>query len=221
MLTWNMCKAKLRRAIRDVEVSGRALNWSDEDLCDYWTDAQDDLVNYASRKGVFTVPEAATAHPLPEGLYRIVAVKNGDGYSMLQLDATETDDEDLWEGCYWYYEDANLNFTVAVPDSDATVFYEKHYPSPQPGDGGLNMPILVPRWAIRACVMYATAEAVERTMIEDANLRRWAGKQTDSGKPTDNPFIAVAKYYHERYRELVFARVGDNAENSSWPSLSR
>lgn len=231
MLTWSDVRAKLRRAIIDViedengdpltDSQGNPLSpdFSEEDLADFWTDAQDDLVQYVARTARFTIDEGDTEATLPADCYRIVAVVNGDGYQMLQMDEYESADIDVWTGCYWYIEGGEIHFTDEIPDNDAAVIYQQYYPVINPDE--LDAPIEIPRWAIRAAIYYCTAEALERKLVEDPDLRRWASRATDAGNPTHNPFLQVVIYFHERYEKVVFSHVGDASEVTGWPSSSR
>ena len=220
LLTWEVALAKLRTYIKDSPTakdgSARTTRFNDKELLDFWIAAQDDLVLYVARGASFTIAEDLTTAELPDLLYRIEVVKNADGYTMLPLDAFEEGDVDLWEGNYWIMEDRHLTFTTAL-DADATVFYKCYYPEPSLAQP--DMPILIPRWALQACIYYCSALSVERQTLEDPQLRRWASKQQDAGTPLSNPFLPVAEYLLKRYRQVVYDHIGDANERSSWHSL--
>lgn len=218
MLTWQIVLDRTRRFLSDQVREGRAPRTTDQELCDAWTDAQDDLVLYVARPATFTVAAALERAPLPDDLYRIDVVKNADGWTMLGLDAHEVTDADLWEGMYWYMTHNTLEFTDAL-DYEATVFYRAYYPAPTVDD--LAKPIFVPRWAIQPCVYYVAAQCVEKQIVSDPQLRQYASKMQDAGSPRDNPFLQVAEYLLKRYREQVTARAQDLQERATWPSSYR
>lgn len=219
LLTWGIVLGKLRTFINDPEFNAqeepRNTRFTNAELLDFWIAAQDDLANYVARESTFTVAEDLTSAELPDGLYRIEFVKNADGYTMLPVNVLEEGDIDLWEGIYWRLEDRYLVFTTALT-ADATVYYKSYYPEPELTE--LDRPILIPRWAVQACIYYCAALTVERQSVEDPQLRRWASKQQDAGTPVSNPFIPVAKYMLSRYREVVYDHIGDANERSAWHS---
>jgi hypothetical protein len=218
LLTLEIVLGRIRRFVDDeVAAAGTNQKWSNQELVDALTDAQDDLVNFVARRNTFAIDEDETSADLPDDLYRVVTIKtDSDGYTLRPLDTLEDvdTDEDVWEGCYWYLLDTTIEFTNELPD-DVSVFYQAYYPELDVND--LNAPIYVPRWAVQACVYYVSAQLVEKQIIADPQLRRWA-TEIDAGKPTDNPFLAVSKYLLERYREVCYAHIGDAQERNSWPS---
>jgi len=221
MLTWELVLARMRRFLSDIEVEGRTPRVTDQEIADAWTDAQDDLVKFAARPKTFEVAADLTTKKLPNDLYRIdrVRVDEGDDvnhYTLLPLDATEVTDTDVYEGVYWYLTHTTIEFTQALSYA-ATVYYSAYYPAPDISK--LERPIHVPRWAIQACVYYAAAQCVEKQTIADPQLRQYANRRQDAGNPTHNPFLQVAKYLLERYREQVWGRTSDQVhERVSWHS---
>lgn len=218
MLTWQTVLDRTRRFLSDQVVSGRTPRVSDQELCDAWTDAQDDLVQYVARPGSFTVAAALTRLPLPDDLYRVDYVANADGWTMMPLTrdgAHEMGDADLWDGMYWYLTHDTIVFTDTL-DYAATVYYRAYYPAPVVDD--LAKPILIPRWTIQPCVYYVAAQCVEKQIVADPQLRQWASRQQDAGTPTSNPFLQVAEYLMKRYREQIYARGQDAQERQTWPS---
>jgi len=221
MLTWELVLARMRRFLSDVEVAGRTPRVSDQEIVDAWNDAQDDLVKVVARPKTFTVAAELQRKRLPADLYRIdrVTVDTGDGenhYTVLPLDATEVTDVNLYAGLYWYWTHTTLEFTDVL-DYAATVYYRAYWPEMDVDD--LAKPCHVPRWAIQACVYYASAQCVEKQTIADPQLRQYASRRQDAGNPTHNPFLQVAEYLLKRYREQVWARVDDQInERVTWPS---
>ena len=219
MLTWGMCLDKLRRFIKD-EIKGagdtsRPPKFTDDELVDFWADAQDDLVNYVARPATFTVQAGLDKANLPDDLYRVEAVLSPRGEVMLQLGEDNATVIDEWEGVSWVLGHSELYFTDRL-DCAATVRYRAYYPAPKVGER--DMPILVPRWAIKACIYHCAAQVVEKQVIADPQLRQFASKTQDAGKPTDNPFLQVAKYMLERYRQTVYDHISDSQERTTWHS---
>jgi hypothetical protein len=229
VLDWGTVQTRLRRQVSDLteDSSGNEVDpdFTESDLLDFWVDAQNDLVLYIGRSRTLTVPAEKTSYPLPEDLYKVLWVRYNqttDPYNLRELDlgAGHRDDVDdpPWEGLYWYITDDTIEFTD-TPEYTVTVRYRAFYPEPSLADAG--SPIYVPRWAIQALMYYCAAEALERKVIDDANLRRWASRQTDAGKPTDNPFLQVCKYLLERYQSVINKHLVSTQERSTWPSSFR
>jgi hypothetical protein len=210
-LTWGTVLERIRRFLSDNLSTER---FSDDELCDAWIDAQDDLVRYVARQKTVTIDAESTAYNLPDDLYRVLYVKNSDGYTMIQLVPHEPSDDDLWEGNYWYLTDTQIVFTSELTE-EVTLVYKCYYPAPSVTETG--QPILIPRWAVQACMYYVAAQATERQVIKDPQLRQHA-QRTDAGNPKDNPFLAVAKYLLERYRQVIYDHIGDSQERATWPS---
>ena len=180
---------------------------------------------YVARPKTFTVAAESTQALMPDDLYRIdrIVLDEGDdanNYILLQLDAEgDPNDVNVYEGTYWYKTTDLLVFTQEL-DYGVTVFYRAYYPEVDTTD--LNAPIFVPRWAIQACIYYVAAVCVEKQVISDPQLRQYANRRQDAGNPTHNPFIAVAKYCLERYRQKVFDRTQDvEHERLEWHSSFR
>jgi hypothetical protein len=211
--TWGNVLARVRRFLTDSDSSN--YRWTEDELADAWIDAQLDLVGYVSKRSTFTVAEGAQTYTLPADFYRVMFVKNANGYTMRSVDPFDYMDEDVWEGLYWYTTDTTIEFTDEL-DAQATVYYQAYYPEPTSGTPA--SPITIPGWAIQACTYYVAAQAIERQVAKDPQLRQWA-RRTDAGNPTDNPFTDVADYFLKRYREVIYSHVsGDNKERSSWRS---
>ncbi|NIV33085.1 MAG: hypothetical protein GWN58_27650 [Anaerolineae bacterium] len=218
MLTWQIVLERTRRFLSDQVVTGRQPRVTNQELCDAWTDAQDDLVQYVARPNTFTIAAGLTQAELPDDLFRVDYVANADGWTMSPLTregAHEMGDADLWEGMYWYLTHDKIVFTDTL-DYAATVYYQTYYPTPVVDD--LAKPILIPRWAIQPCVYYVAAQCVERQIVADPQLRQYASRTQDAGNPTHNPFLQVAEYLLKRYREQVYARISDAQERLTWPS---
>ena len=110
---------RTRRFISDVVKEGKKPRFDDQELCDSWTDAQDDLVLYVARPKTFTIAASLSRASLPDDLYRIECVKSDRNYTMLQLDAFEDGDVDLWEGCYWHMTHDTIEFTTILREAAA------------------------------------------------------------------------------------------------------
>lgn len=219
MLTWQIVLERTRRFLSDQVVEGRSPRITNQELCDAWTDAQDDLVQYVARPATFTIAAELSQAVLPEDLFRVDYVANADGWTMMPLTregANEMGDANLWDGMYWYLTHDLIVFTDAL-DYAATVYYRTYYPNPAVDD--LAAPILIPRWAIQPCVYYVAAQCIERQIVADPQLRQYASRTQDAGNPTHNPFLQVAEYLLKRYREQVYARTSDEQERLTWPSL--
>jgi hypothetical protein len=221
----------LRRQINDAvldddgnPISGVSPDFTDLDLADFWEDAQNDLVLYVGRTTTFAIPANVTSAELPDDLYSVMWVRYDITSETrlikeldLEVEVRDVDDPH-WEGLYWYITDDTIEFTSSL-QYQVTVRYRAFYPVPSPTNR--DQPIYVPRWAVQALLYYCTAEAVERKVVEDPDLRRWADRNTDAGKPTDNPFLQVAKYFLGRYQDVVNKHLASSQERSTWPSSYR
>ncbi len=222
MLTWGTVLDRLRRTIKDVVRESVDPKFSTADLADFWIVGQHELAVYVSRQTTLTIPSGLTTFALPDDFYRVMWVRldtTSDARHMLALDSLAYEDgvnDATWEGTYYYLTDTHINFTQE-PDYTVTVAYRAYYPEPEDPDDRTQA-IYIPRWAVPAVNYYATAQALERKMVDDSNLRRWASKAIDSGTPIHNPFTPLAKYFHQRFREVVFNHIGDESERASWPS---
>ena len=222
MTTWGQAVDRLRRTIKDALRDGVDPKFSTLDLADFWSEGQHELAVYVARQATITVPSGLTKFALPDNFYRIMWVRldTTDAQRfMKELDPLAYEDgvhEATWEGYYYYLTDDHINFTQA-PEYDVTVAYRAYYPDIEDSTDR-NQALFVPRWAVPAVIYYVNAQALERKMTDDANLRRWAGKAIDAGTPIHNPFTPLAKYFHQRFREVVFAHIGDSSERSTWPS---
>lgn len=222
MTTWQTVLDRTRRFVGDVKVDGRTPRVLDSELVDFWEAAQDDLVQYVARLSSFTVPEDTTAGLLPDDVARIDAVIIDDGtnnFFVLHEGWDDVGDYDHLDGTYWYLTHDQIQFTQEL-DYAATVRYRAYYPAPDVNQ--LSLPCLLPRWAIHAGLYYVASETLEKQSIADPQLRQWASKTQDAGNPTHNPFLEIAKYMLERYRQIAYDYTQD-AENQrlTWPSLYR
>jgi hypothetical protein len=221
MLTWEMVRSRLRTFLSDQVVEGRSPRVTEGELVYAWTDAQDDLVQYVARPATFTVAAALEVKMLPDDLYKVdyVEIDYGDDathYRVLALDEYETGDVDVFEGTYWYLTHSRIVFTQAL-EYEVTVHYRQYYPAPVANEDAA--PIHVPRWAISACTYYAAAQCLEKQAVKDPQLRQYANRQQDAGNPLHNPFLQVAKYLLERYRERVYERSQQTTgERQTWHS---
>ena len=227
LTTWETIRDRCRRFINDVldESGARAPRVTDQELADAWNDVQDDLVLYVARPKTFTIAADQTQALLPDDLYRVdrVVLDEDDDenhYIVLQLDSEgDPNDPNVYEGTYWYKTTDKMIFTQEL-DYAVTVFYRAYYP--EVDHNVLAAPVLVPRWAIQACIYYVAAVCVEKQVVADPQLRQYANRRQDSGNPTHNPFLQVAKYLLERYRQKVYDRTQDvDNERLEWHSSFR
>ncbi|HUT14843.1 MAG TPA: hypothetical protein VMY98_01190 [Anaerolineae bacterium] len=221
MLTWQTVLDRTRRFLSDQVREGRAPRVTDQELCDAWIDAQDDLVQYVARRSTFTIDDGLSECMLPDDLYRVLYIANSDGWTMVPLTPEGINDQtdtNVWEGMYWYLTHDKIEFTDAL-DYEATVHYSAYYPAPTVDD--LNKPIFIPRWTIQPAVYYVAAQCIEKQIVSDPQLRQYATRTQDSGTPISNPFLQVAEYLLKRYREQVYSRTADSQERSTWHSSYR
>ena len=209
--TWGLVRARLRRDLTDairLDDDGNEIDpaFSNQELMDYWNSAQGELVIYAALEAVTEYASGAESEALPAGFYKAKWVRydleNGE-YHLRAYDplAFEGDPHDpTWTGLYYTIRnDTTILFTEAT-SYDVTLCYKAYYPELTDPDND-DAVISVPTWAVRPLLYYAIAQAIERRLIEDADLRRWSSRTMDSGLPTSNPYPQVARWYLDRFSE--------------------
>ena len=211
--TWGVVRERLRRMLTDVILQDSDGNdiepaFSSQELADYWNAAQDELVVYVALEAINEIVAGATSVALPNDFYEVHWVRydvtNG-AYFLKELDplAFEGDPHDpTWTGLYYLIRNES---TILISDTTTytiTLGYGAYYAAVTSPDVDATV-ISVPRWAILPLLYFACLRAMERRIIEDANLRRFATRQLDAGQPTSNPFTPAARYYLDRFREAM------------------
>ena len=209
--TWGVVRERLRRDLTDVlrvDEDGVDIDpdFSNTELMDYWNAAQDEMVVYAALEAVTEIATSSTSVALPTDFYEVRWVRydvtDGEHFlTVLDPLAFEGDPHDpTWTGLYYLVRNDTTILFSETTQYTVTVCYKAYYPALTDPDTDAAA-ISVPRWAVLPLIYFACARAIERRLIEDANLRRWASKPLDAGQPTSNPYTPVARYYLDRFRE--------------------
>jgi len=102
------------------------------------------------------------------------------------------------KGWYIWPEDT-LNTTQVHASGDILKLYYYAYWN---GVADGVDPIDVPRWALQALLYYAAAYCLAPGAISAANIRQYDTK-ADSGHPEHNPIFQQAKWFMQKYQEVL------------------
>ncbi len=72
--------------------------------------------------------------------------------------------------------------------------------------------VLVPEWAIEACVFYAGSQAMSSRAVDDAQYRQYTAPPDATGNPLHNPYLKVAEYFDKRYYAIVSQHTDDDED---------
>lgn len=208
--TWGVVRERLRRALTDVlrvddEGSSITPAFSNTELMDYWNSAQDELVIYAALEAVAEYAAGSESEALPDDFYKVKWVRydvSSDEYYLNELPLLDLGGphDPTATGLYWSVRNDTTILFSEPTEYACTVCYAAYYPALTNPDTDATA-ISVPRWAVLPLQYFAIAQAIERRLIEDADLRRWAAKTMDAGQPTSNPYPQVGRWYLDRFRE--------------------
>jgi hypothetical protein len=100
---------------------------------------------------------------------------------------------------YVLWPQGKVSFSrIPVADQAITVHYVAHYPVV-----AVDLSVItVPRWALEAIKLYATAVALEPSSTKAATLGQYKSRR-EAGEPEDNPVLRLAERCMKRYFEIL------------------
>lgn len=206
---WSTIRAQLRTFLGDT--SGN--KWAASELRDYANWALDDLVRFRARRRSIDYLATELEVDFPADFYKPLVVQFPDGEFVEEIK--------LEPGVFWYsettidtgsvpsgwYRDDDKIYLLRDPDGAWTLHYYAYYPGLETD----NSIMAAPRWFVQALIYYAAACATLKDAMGEAQINRWNLKR-DSGRPVDNPLLAVVDKLHNKYLEIVLQHADDEEE---------
>lgn len=197
---WSVIRGKLQTFLKDTD----AQKWGTGELMDFANWAMEDLVRFRARRVKKTYPASETTVAIPEDFHSplVVQFPTGQFIEEVKLEpgvffysGMDVDVGSLPMG--WHRDDEYI-YLLSVPDDSWHLHYYAYYPE-LTGDNSI---MKAPRWFVPALIYYASACAVLKEAIGEANINRWNTRR-DSGKPTDNPLVEIVKMLYGQYLGIV------------------
>jgi hypothetical protein len=217
VLYWNDVYPVVTTILKDEVPAGsqRPPRYAPDDVIDWWNNAQVRLATMKPRRRfqLFTSDDGAEL-PLPTWFYKPVGVfPYGNKESLPRLNiSSQLFSSDVYG--YYIYDD-KLCLTTPEPPARWVFLYEAYYPAiaKSISSEAANSRVYVPEWAIEACAMYVSMQAVTREMIADAKYRKFTSPEDAGGNPTHNPYLPVAKWLKDRFYEIIGVHVDDDKDS--------